>query len=52
MKSFGAIAYDAYREHTGGVSIVTGELLPAWSDLPDEVKAAWEEAAQAVRTVC
>lgn len=48
MKSFGAIAYEAYCEHTGWKSLVSGADLPQWSALSPEIRAAWEAAASAV----
>lgn len=50
MKSFGHIAYDAYVAAAGGVSLVSGQLLPAWSDLPQKIQATWEAAATAIRS--
>jgi hypothetical protein len=46
----GRVAYEAYCEHTGGVSLVSGQKLPTWDILSPEIKAAWEAAANAVRT--
>lgn len=46
---FGRIAYAAYCESVGGVSKFTGEKLPAYADQDDEIQAAWETAASAVR---
>lgn len=45
----GAIAYNAYRDTTGGVSLVTGDPLPGWDELPDPIRNAWDAAANAVR---
>ena len=42
------IAYDAYCTESDGKSLVTGEPLPDFPDLPDAIKVAWNEAAQAV----
>lgn len=49
MPSYGKIAYDAYCKSSGGVSLVSGANLPEWSALSDEIKKAWEAAAEAVR---
>jgi hypothetical protein len=46
MVSWGKIVYEAYREHTSGVSLVSGEPLPEWNDLPAAIKSAWEYAAE------
>ena len=48
MKSLGRACYEGYYDHTGGVSIVSGERLPQWDQLSDAIKAAWEAAALAV----
>lgn len=48
MKSLGHIAYDAYCESAGGVSLVSGAKLPEWSGLHEKIRAAWECAAAAV----
>ena len=46
--TMGEIAYNAYREHTGGKSLVSGEGMPFWQSLPDDIRAAWEAAGKAV----
>lgn len=48
MPSYGKIAYDAYCKSSGGVSLVSGAKLPEWAVLSDEIKQAWEAAAEAV----
>ncbi len=48
MKNYGAIAYSAYREHTGGVSLASGQPIPEWYELREDIKGAWEAAAAAV----
>lgn len=48
MTGFGRIAYEAYSNHTGRKSLVTGADLPTWDELRPEIKAAWDVAAQAV----
>lgn len=48
MKSMGHVAYDAYCAHTGGKSLVTGDKLPDWNDLKQEIRDAWQAAANAV----
>lgn len=42
------IAYDAYCAATGGVSLISGDKLPEFEKLKDEIKAAWAAAALAV----
>lgn len=49
MVNFGKVAYDAYCESTGGVSLISGAKLPGWDELKTEIKTAWEAAANAVR---
>lgn len=46
--TYGQIAYEAYRAHTGGVSLATGAPIPEWGALPEPIKAAWEAAGAAV----
>jgi hypothetical protein len=50
VKSLGQIAYEAYCASTNGVSPITGDVLPLWTDLlpPRVIKDAWEAAAEAV----
>jgi hypothetical protein len=45
---FGQIAYEAYCEAAGGRSLVSGDPLPAWADLPGPIQDAWDAAAAAV----
>jgi hypothetical protein len=40
-------AYTAYCRSTGGKSLVTGDILPAYTDLPLAIKEAWIEATYA-----
>jgi hypothetical protein len=40
--SLGQLAYEAYVQHSGGKSLVTGDLLPSWEELSPDVKAAWQ----------
>lgn len=49
--SLGQIAYDAYRNHAGGVSLVSGDPLPGWDELPERIQAAWEAAADSIRAL-
>jgi hypothetical protein len=44
--SNGNVAYLAYVMKVGGKS-VHGEDLPWWHELPDELRDAWETAAEA-----
>jgi hypothetical protein len=48
MGTPGKIAYEAYFEHSDGKSLVSGASLPAWDDQAEEIRQAWEAAANAV----
>lgn len=48
MYYYAAVAYDAYCKSSGGVSLVTGDKLPAFNDLKTETKEAWRAAASDV----
>lgn len=45
---FAKIAYDTYSRSTGGVSLISGDRLPEFEALKDEIKRAWLAAATAV----
>ncbi len=40
-------AYSAYCYAAGGKSLVSGETLPVWDNLPGAIKNAWHSAAMA-----
>lgn len=44
------LAYEAYRAHTGGVSLASGQPIPAWDALKPEIQAAWDTSTAAVLT--
>lgn len=48
-KELGRLAYEAYRETAGGVSLASGDKLPLWIDLTVGMQEAWRAAADAVR---
>ena len=48
VDNIGKIAYDAYCQSTDGKSLASGETLPVWFALSNEMKNAWTAAAQAV----
>lgn len=48
MTSLGQVAYEAYCNHTGWKSAISGAPLPQWKDVKPDIKAAWESAGQAV----
>lgn len=52
IKTKGQIAYEAYCNSTGNKSLVSGDTLPAFVDLKEEIKKAWENAASAVFAFC
>ncbi len=37
--------YEAYRGHTGGVSLASGQPIPEWEALRTDIQAAWGAAA-------
>jgi hypothetical protein len=46
-RTAGEIAYEAYGVSTGHLNFQGGEM-PAWKDLPEAIRKAWEAAAEAV----
>lgn len=48
MKTYGQIGYEAYRAHTGGKSLATGQEIPQWENLAPIIQAAWEAAGEAI----
>ena len=42
------IAYEAYRNHTGGISLVSKLPIPEWEKLNTNIQEAWIAAANAV----
>jgi hypothetical protein len=44
----GKTAYEAYRKHSDGKSLVTGKPIPEWDELHGAIKDAWNAAARAV----
>lgn len=47
-KSLGQCNYEGYFEACGGLSLISGHLLPPWDKQDPKIQAAWEAAAQAV----
>jgi hypothetical protein len=47
MADLAKIAYEAYGKSTGGKNY-QGLPMPAWEDLPEAIRHAWDAAAQAV----
>ena len=48
MTDQGKANYEGYREESLGVSLVSGDPLPAWGDLPAAIRRAWDAGALAV----
>lgn len=44
----GHIAYQAYFDYSKGKSLISGARLPKWEDQSEEIKKAWEAAANSV----
>lgn len=42
------IGYEAYRAHTGGISLVSKQPIPPYDNLSEAIKEAWMAAAIAV----
>lgn len=47
LVSDGRAAFEGYRAKTEGISLITGDQLPPWENLPEKVRQAWETAAAA-----
>lgn len=47
MKELAQVAYEAYVDSCGGVS-VRGDTLPAWDEQAPEIRQHWDAAVQAV----
>lgn len=52
MPEWGEIAYEGYRDHARGHSLVSGAPLPERDKMPAEIQEAWQAAARAVRYSC
>ena len=48
-EQLGKHAYEAYLASTGGVSAVTGAVLPSWQDNTHQIRVAWVQAAREVK---
>ena len=44
-RTIGEIGYEAYRQFTGGKSLVSGQDIPEFAKLSAAIKNAWEAAA-------
>jgi hypothetical protein len=47
MKTLGEIGYRAYSAFTGNKTY-DGREMPAWENLTDKIRGAWEAAAQGI----
>lgn len=47
---YGRIAYVAYAKNSKFRSLVSGDSLPMWEDLPPEIRRGWITSAKAVLT--
>ena len=48
----GEVAYSGYFTACGGKSLISGAELPSWDEQSEEIRAAWQAAADAVlRTI-
>ena len=47
MTTLGQVAFEAYNEDRGGVNY-QGKKTPEWDELPEEIRHAWEAAAEAL----
>jgi len=47
-KEYGKKAYELYCEFTDNKSLVTGDVLPKWDDLNNDIQDAWTYSASNV----
>ncbi len=45
---FAEIAYEAYRKFSNGKSLISGQDIPEFANLPEAIKNAWQAAGDAV----
>lgn len=48
MSKFGRAAYEGYSRASDHKSLITGDPLPLWPELPEPVRLAWDAAGSAV----
>jgi hypothetical protein len=51
-KTIGQIAYEGYYESCGGKSLISGAQLPQFHEQREDIRNAWEAAANAVSAEC
>jgi len=49
-KTLGQVAYEAYRNKSGGKSVISGSPLPEWNSQSDAVKECWQAAGEAANS--
>jgi len=49
MSNHGKTGYDAYRNFSGGKSLVSGDPLPEWEALPGNIREAWNWSTTVTR---
>lgn len=49
-QTFGQIGYEAYRNHTGGISLASGQSIPEWDSLRQDIRDAWDASGAAIAT--
>ena len=42
------LAYEAYRAHTGGISLASGQPIPEWNALKFDIQEAWKASTDLV----
>lgn len=42
------VGYEAYRAHTGGISLVSKKPIPPFEQLDEAIKEAWQAAADVI----
>lgn len=45
---YARVAYNGYRNYTGGKSLVSNQPIPEWESLNPKIKEAWGAAADAM----
>lgn len=48
MSKLGRTGYEAYARHAEHKSLISGEPLPLWPELPEPIRQAWDAAADAI----
>lgn len=49
MNKYAKIAYDGYKSNSKGKSLISGQELPEFENLPANIQEAWAAASKAVR---